>query len=203
MRPTESAGAGAHVGPMDFAAVHADALSILHSWRSPVAAAAAAQDDVRRDILNHLRQGPASVWRAGGPIHLTASCLVLDPGLENVLLTLHRRAQAWFQFGGHLDAGDATVWGAATREAREESGIVALAPLKVPVHLDRHSLVGSFGACREHLDVRFVAVAPADSPLVVSEESHDVAWWPLGALPDDSDADLGELIAAGVAAVRS
>ena len=76
------------------------------------------------------------------------------------LLTLHRRANAWFQLGGHLEPGDASLWAAARREAREESGIDALEPLPQPVQLDRHVLVGSFGSCREHLDVRYAAVAP-------------------------------------------
>jgi hypothetical protein len=35
-----------------------------------------------------------------------------------------------------------------------------------------------------HLDVRFVAVAPEDAVPVVSEESTDVRWWPVGALPE-------------------
>lgn len=46
------------------------------------------------------------------------------------VLTHHRKARAWFQFGGHLEAGDASVWEAARREAREES-IGALEPLQV------------------------------------------------------------------------
>ena len=44
------------------------------------------------------------------------------PRSSTVLLTLHRKAGAWFQFGGHFEPGDARVHAAATREAREESG---------------------------------------------------------------------------------
>ena len=99
--------------------------------------------------------------KAGPPAHLTGSCVVLDATGRHVLLTHHRKADAWFQLGGHLEAGDASLWAAARREGREESGLAALEPLAVPVQLDRHVLVGSFGRCREHLDVRYAAVAPA------------------------------------------
>ncbi len=34
-----------------------------------------------------------------------------------------------------------------------------------------------------HWDVGYVAIAPADSVPVVSDESDDVAWWPVDALP--------------------
>ena len=52
------------------------------------------------------------------------------------------------------------------------------------MQLDRHTLVGSFGACREHLDLRFAAVAPQGARARVSAESHDVRWWPVDALPE-------------------
>ena len=44
-----------------------------------------------------------------------------------------------------------------------------------------------------HLDVRFVAVAPAGAAHAVSEESLDVRWWPVEALPDP-EPDLVELV---------
>ena len=136
--------------------LHDDAVAVLHGWTAPDAQ----QERLRLDYLAHLGAHPDAVAKAGPPAHLTASCLVLDEAGERALLTLHRRAQAWFQLGGHLEAGDASVWAAARREAREESGIEALEPLARPVQLDRHVLVGSFGRCREHLDVRYVARRP-------------------------------------------
>ena len=115
---------------------------------------------LRRAYLDHLAAHPDGVAKVGPPVHLTASCLVVDAARERVLLTLHRRAREWFQFGGHLESDDASLWAAARREAREESGLVSLEPLPHPIQLDRHVLVGGFGRCHEHLDVRYVAVAP-------------------------------------------
>ncbi len=170
--------------------LHADAVAVLSSWTVPSPAQAALRDG----YLLHLRTHPDGIWRDGPPAHLTASCFVLDPAAERVLLTLHRRGGFWVQFGGHLETDDATLADAALREAREESGVddLRLLPLgdPVPVDLDRHALSARFGRCGEHLDVAYVALAPADAAPVVSEESDDVAWWPVDALPPDVVADL-------------
>ncbi len=144
--------------------------------------------------LAFLASHPEGVAKAGPPEHLTASCLVLDGRGERVLLTHHRRAREWFQFGGHLETGDTSLWGAARREAREESGIATLEPLPDPVQLDRHTLAGDFGHCREHLDVRFAALAPDGVGPRVSEESLDVRWWPVEGLPPGTRTELSPLV---------
>jgi 8-oxo-dGTP pyrophosphatase MutT (NUDIX family) len=173
-----------------FAPLLADAVDVLRGWLPPDAA----QDRLRREYLDHLGAHADGVAKAGPPAHLTASCVVLDATGEQVLLTLHRKAEAWFQFGGHLEPGDASVWAAARREACEESGLDDLEPLPHPVHLDRHLLVGSFGTCREHLDVRYAAVARPGSAPRVSAESHDVRWWPADALPPGTRRELEPLV---------
>ena len=173
-----------------YAALHADAVTVLDAWAAPDPA----QERLRRDYLDHLASHPDGVAKAGPPAHVTASCLVLDRTGGRVLLTLHRRANAWFQFGGHLETGDSSVWAAARREAREESGIDTLEPLPGPVQLDRHRLVGSFGTCREHLDLRYAAVAPQGARARVSAESHDVRWWAVDALPEGTAAELAPLV---------
>lgn len=178
--------------PAAFAHLHADAIAVLRAWRAPDAA----QADLRDAYLAHLAAHPDGVAKAGPATHLTASCLVLDGAGERVLLTHHRRARAWFQLGGHLEEGDASVWGAARREAREESGMTGLEPLPHPVQLDRHVLVGAFGRCHEHLDVRYAAVAPDRAEAVAGDESLDVRWWPVAALPAGTAAELAPLVSA-------
>lgn len=113
-------------GPLDgpdaaaWRLLHADAVARLESWEAPDEQ----QEGLRRDFLDHLHAHPDAMSKAGPPAHLTGSVIVLDDDGGSALLTLHRRARAWFQFGGHFEPGDASVWHAATREAREESGIV-------------------------------------------------------------------------------
>lgn len=122
--------------------------------------------------------------RDASPQHLTASTFVLSPDLRHVLLCYHRKGQFWVQLGGHVEPGDASVAAAAAREAHEESGLTTLQLAGLaPVDLDRHGLGDGFGRCAVHWDVGYVALAPTDSVTVVSDESDDVAWWPVDALP--------------------
>ena len=176
----------------DFAHLHAGAGAPLRSWR----AGDERQAGLRHAYLEHLDAHPDAVAKAGPPAHLTASCLVITPDAAHVLLTHHRRAREWFQFGGHLEVDDTSLCAAARREAREESGVPTLTPAPVPVQLDRHTLHGNFGHCREHLDVRFAAVLDRDTVPVTSEESLDVAWWPTHALPEGTRDELTALVAA-------
>jgi 8-oxo-dGTP pyrophosphatase MutT (NUDIX family) len=151
---------------------------------------------LRTAYLEHLERHPDGVAKAGPPAHLTASCLVVSPDGAHVLLTHHRRAQQWFQFGGHLEAGDTSLYAAATREGREESGIPSLTPQPIVVQLDKHALSGSFGHCRAHLDVRYAALVERATTPVTSAESLDVAWWPTDALPEGTRLELSALVAA-------
>ncbi|MEU4365141.1 NUDIX domain-containing protein [Promicromonospora sp. NPDC023987] len=175
------------------APLHGDALTALRAWVGPTPD----QELLRARYVRHLEAHDDGVFRSSVPDHLTASTLVLSHDGARVLLTLHGKAKRWFQLGGHLEAGDTTLAGAAEREAREESGLV-LAVDPVPVHLDEHVVPfcrpGTGDAARpvHHLDIRFVAVADAGAEPVVSDESLDVRWWDVAALPDP---DLAEPVA--------
>jgi 8-oxo-dGTP pyrophosphatase MutT (NUDIX family) len=171
-------------------ALHAGALATLTSWRAPDAA----QERLRSDFVAHLRDHPDATTRGCYPDHLTASTLILSEDADQALLTLHAKAGAWFQVGGHCEPEDTSLAGAARREAVEESGIVELVVDPVPVQLSAHDVpfCDPRGGTR-HLDVRFVAVAPRHARHAVSEESLDVAWWPVDALPTDA-ADVHELV---------
>ena len=178
--------------PTAYRLLHEDATRQLSGWNAPNAA----QEGLRAGYLAHLAAHSDAMWKQGPPAHFTASCLVLDPTGTRALLTLHRKARAWFQFGGHFEPGDSGAHAAAQREAREESGITTLLARPDLVQLDRHRLVGAFGRCREHLDLRFVAVADEDGAHEVSQESLDVRWWPVDALPEQAREGLDPLVAA-------
>lgn len=175
-----------------------DALGTLQNWTAP----GATQDALRRRFTDHLRHHPDGVYRSCVPDHLTASCLVVDAAANQVLLTLHAKAGRWFQFGGHLEYTDTTLRGAATREAREESGLATLETFRDPLQLSEHEVpfCGETGRVH-HLDVRYLAVAPVGGDHAVSDESLDVAWWPADALPDP-EPELVDLVALARARLR-
>ena len=179
--------------PTAYLALRDDAMLRLDAWSAPDAQ----QESLRTDLLAHCAQHPDALWKQGPPAHLTASALVLNTSLDKVLLTLHAKAGLWLQFGGHFEPGDGSVLAAATREAREESGLAGLELHPELVHLDRHTLLAAgFGRCREHLDLRYAGVAPDEATFAVSEESLDVAWWPVDALPPGSAHEVGPLAEA-------
>ncbi|GAA4607826.1 NUDIX hydrolase [Actinoallomurus liliacearum] len=169
--------------------LHADAVRALSDWTAPDAA----QDLLRRDFLAHLSAHENAMFRECVPGHLTASAVVLDPPGERVLLTLHPKAGMWLQLGGHCEPHDATLAGAALREATEESGIDELRLLPEPLHLDRHRVWCHGGSY--HLDVQYVAVAPDGARERISEESADLRWFPLDGLPEDTDEVVRRLVA--------
>ncbi len=175
-----------------------DAIDRLTAWAAPDDQ----QEGLRQRFLDHVMAHPDGLEKTGPPAHLTASLVVLDHTGRRVMLTLHRRAHAWFQLGGHIEASDTTLRAAAAREGREESGVADLLVLPDIVGLHRHELHGDFGECREHLDVRFAAVAPPDAVPGVSAESLDVRWWPVDGLPEGTRDELTPLVTAALRHLR-
>jgi 8-oxo-dGTP pyrophosphatase MutT (NUDIX family) len=108
------------------------------------------------------------------------------------LLTLHKTVGRWLQLGGHCEPGDTTLGGAALREASEESGLTGLTISSQPLQLSRHLLQAGGCAGAYHLDVQFLVTATT-TEYVVSDESDDLAWFPLDALPADIDASVHSL----------
>ncbi|MHB1068165.1 MAG: NUDIX hydrolase, partial [Candidatus Nanopelagicales bacterium] len=177
---------GDHVA---LAALHADARSLLASWLPPDAE----QARLAAEYLVFLDEHPDAMSRACRVGHLTASALVMDASRTRVLLTLHPKAGRWLQLGGHCEPGDDTVRGAAIREAIEEGGIADVTLSDQPIHVDRHP-VSCCGSPSEHLDVQFLATVPDDSEPVMSDESDDLRWFGLAALPDGLDAAVRAMI---------
>ncbi|MEE4599119.1 NUDIX hydrolase [Streptomyces sp. DSM 41524] len=166
--------------------LHQDAARVLIEWPAPDAA----QERLRRLYGDHLAAYPDGMWKACGDGHITASALVIDPDREQVLLTLHRKLRMWLQMGGHCEPDDATLAGAALREATEESGIAGLTLLPGgPVRLDRHQT-----PCAWHLDVQYAAVAPRGAVAAISDESLDLRWFGYDEVADVADESVRHLV---------
>lgn len=172
--------------------LHRNAVATLSAWAAP----SPSQSALRQAYLGFLAARPDACARSCAPGHLTASAMVFDHGLDHVALVLHRIVGAWLAPGGHLEATDLGVADAARREVREELGLeVDLDP--VPVTLDCHAITcRGYAEPTRHFDVRFVGRAAPGASVRCSEESHDVRWWPLDALPDVFD-EVRELVVAG------
>lgn len=148
------------------------------------------QEQLRHDYLSYLRAHEDAMWKACSGGHLTASALVVDATGGRVLLMLHRKLHMWLQMGGHCEPEDATLAGAALREAREESGIDGLTLLPGgPLRLDRH-----LTPCSWHLDVQYAALAPEGALAKVNEESLDLRWYGYDEVAAAADESVVRLV---------
>jgi 8-oxo-dGTP pyrophosphatase MutT (NUDIX family) len=172
--------------------LHASAVDVLTGWDAPDPT----QDTLRHAVLAFLAARPDGCLRECVPGHVTASALVLDHSSTRTVLTLHPRFGRWLQLGGHCEATDADIVSAALREATEDSGIEGLhiEPSLAALHV--HPVTCSLGVPTRHLDMQFIAHAPPGAEIACSDESLDLQWWPLDALPNDVDFGLTQLAAA-------
>jgi 8-oxo-dGTP pyrophosphatase MutT (NUDIX family) len=169
--------------------LHADALGVLTAWQSPDAE----QERLRQRYADHLAAHPDGLWRSCLPDHVTVGALVVSADRSRVLLNLHGKARRWFHFGGHCEPDDETLAGVALREVLEQSDLASVRLSAEPVQLSEHAVpFCSPGSDVHHLDVRYAAIAD-DSDHAVSDESLDVRWWPVDALPE-LEPEMLELI---------
>jgi 8-oxo-dGTP pyrophosphatase MutT (NUDIX family) len=115
-------------------------------------------EEVLRRVLVFLDE--PDPFRRSHPVgHVTASAVVARPTGDNFLLVFHRKLDRWLQPGGHVESDDPSVFAAALREAREETGIDTFeAPIGDTVlDLNVHA-IPAHGTDPAHLhyDVRFL-----------------------------------------------
>ena len=134
----------------------------------------------------HLRSQPLG--------HLTGSAFVLDARKERVLLLFHRKLRRWLQPGGHGE-GETDPREIALREIGEETGLTREELTPWPdeqiLDVDVHQIPARPGEpAHPHLDLRYGFFARDGVAPRLSEESHELRWFPLDHLPAGLDAAL-------------
>ena len=113
--------------------------------------------------------------------HFTGSAWIINPDKSKILMTHHKKIGKWLQLGGHAD-GESDLLKVSQREAVEESGINNFVTISNEIFdMDIHE-IPPIGSDPKHLhyDIRFLLQADPDKEsLIISNESHDVAWIPL------------------------
>ena len=130
--------------------------------------------------------------------HVTASAVVARPDGGAFLLIYHRRLERWLQPGGHVEPEDASVFEAARREAREETGVEDLvAPFgDVVLDVDVHPIPARpRRPAHVHFDLRHLLTTEATRFAVAVEEVRRAEWFTFDeALAAGVDASLSRAL---------
>ena len=108
--------------------------------------------------------------------HLTASCWVLAPSGNEVLLIHHKKLDKWLQPGGHAD-GDTDLLNVAKKELSEETGLVHYSVNEKIFDLDIHVIPQRKDVPEHfHYDVRFLFQASHPNEIQKNHESMELRW---------------------------
>jgi len=144
---------------------------------------------IAEEFARFLRSASTVFERAHLVGHFTGSAWLVSRDGGHVLLTHHRKLNAWLQLGGHAD-GDADLSRVALREAGEESGLTDLIVEPPIFDIDRHRIPARPNEPEHwHYDVRYVVRATRGEDFVVGDESHDLAWRRIDELAGDETVD--------------
>lgn len=132
----------------------------------------------QKRIIQFLEKTAQPYHRETTAGHMTASCWVVSPDHQQVLMMHHRKLDKWLQIGGHAD-GETNLIKVARQELEEESGaadfqLQSTAIFDVDVHLipARKQEPEHF-----HHDVRFLFKAdPNTLQLHPNHESKAMQW---------------------------
>ncbi len=144
-----------------------------------------AADDLEANYVARTRaliEGPGDPFSRTqfDPGHVTASCFVLSPQRDALLLVLHGKLHRWLQPGGHVDSDDVDVVAAARREAAEEVGLTDLLQVGTGLFdVDVHKIPArATEPAHHHFDVRLLFVSSC-SQAVAGSDAAAVRWVPL------------------------
>lgn len=137
----------------------------------------------RRAMLALIAQhGDALLCRDFELAHMTSSAIIVSRDRQRTLMAFHKIYQSWAWTGGHND-GERDFQAVALREAREETGIRTLTPLRggpssievLPVwaHVKRGAWVPS----HLHLNVSYLFEADEREPLRIAADENSAVGW--------------------------
>ena len=153
------------------------------------------------ETIEFVNQNPDCFKRELAVGHVTGSAWILDKSRTFTLLTHHAKLDKWFQTGGHCD-GDNDVLNVAMKEAIEETGVADIKALSNEIFdVDIHEIPARKGLeAHLHYDIRFLFEIDKAIPLIISDESNDLAWVELSAVKSLNESEsISRMVAKTVA----
>ncbi len=150
------------------------------------------------DFINELRRhvGHAPLWLIG-----TAAVVLRETdGAPEVLLVRRSNTGEWSLISGIVDPGEHPA-DTVVREAMEEAQVAIEVERMLWLVVDEPITYPNGDEC-QYLDHGFLARWVSGEARVGDEESTDVGWFPVDALPTPQRAGLARMVAIGADAPR-
>lgn len=134
----------------------------------------------KEDLLTFINSHDILLGKGNPDGHITASAWVINEDRTKALMTWHRKLDRWLQLGGHTEVNESLIQ-SAIREVEEESSLRNIRLVSKEIFdIDIHKIPNNpKDKAHYHYDVRFLIQGSEDEPLLISEESKDLAWIPL------------------------
>ncbi len=134
-------------------------------------------------ILRYIETFPDTILsRENEFAHMSSSAMIFNDDMTKVLMIFHNIYNSWSWTGGHAD-GDTDFLQIALKEAREETGLEQLQPLREHVFtvdilpVWSHMKRGVFVNSHLHLNYTYLLTADEHLPLhIKADENSDVRW---------------------------
>lgn len=143
-------------------------------------------------MMRMLEREPNVFVRENLTAHFTASSWLINRTRDKVLLVWHNLYRSWSWTGGHAD-GERELLAVAVREAREETGIKTITPVRPDIFsleiltVDGHEKRGVYVPSHLHLNVTYLLEADESETLRVKpDENSGVRWFPAEEAPEAS-----------------
>ncbi len=139
----------------------------------------------KRLILECIARSPHDVLtRENLAAHITSSSFLVNESCDKALLVHHNIMGKWAWTGGHAD-GDEDLLAVALREAREETGVATIRPLREEIasldvlHVYGHVRRREYVSAHLHLSVSYLLMCSESEALFAKDgENTAVMWFP-------------------------
>lgn len=145
------------------------------------------EENDRRIMISVLEEdGDSCLYRSGPLYHFTASSWIVNADRTKALMVYHNIYDSWSWTGGHAD-GESDMLKTSIREAREETGLTSVVPVKEDIFsveilgVAGHEKNGRYVSPHVHFNVTYLLEADEREKTVPrSGENTAVSWFDIG-----------------------